>query len=285
MRTHRGVVDSTLTVYRRFISAFLEQLGDDLSHLNPSEIRAFILKRSDRGKMRPVRSLLTAIRMFLRYLIVEGLCPSDWEPAVPHVASRRLCSLPRYLPQEDIQRIVSTCHNASTKAGSRNRAIVLLCARMGLRAGDIIKLRLSDIDWLGAHLRVLGKGRHEARLPLTQEVGDALLTYVEHARPPLQADHLFVTAYPPWRPFGASSSASSIVARLMRRSGVKPATRGAAHILRHSAATEMLRQGISLQDIGMILRHRSLETTAIYSKVDFNTLHQVAQSWPGGESC
>ena len=285
MRRHRGVLDSTLAGYRRFITALIEHLGDDFSHLNPSEIRAFILKRSDGSKMHSARSLITATRMFLRYLMIEGLCPSDWEPAIPRVACRRLCTLPRYLPQEDIQRIVSACHHATAKTGIRNRAIVLLCARMGLRVGEIIKLRLSDIDWLGASLRVLGKGGREARMPLTQEIGDALLTYVEHARPPLQKDHLFVTAYPPWRPLGASSSASSIVARLIRRSGVKPATRGAAHLLRHSAATEMLRQGSSLQDIRTILRHRSLETTAIYAKVDFNALHQIAQPWPGGESC
>jgi len=285
MRTHRGVMESTLATYRRFITALVEQIGDDLSRLNPSEIRAFILKHSGSGNMPSARSLITATRMFLRYLVAEGLCPSDWGPAIPRVACWRLCTLPRHFSQEDIQRIVTACHDASAKTGLRNRAIVLLGARMGLRVGEIIKLRLIDIDWLGASLRVLGKGRREARMPLTQEVGDALLAYVEQVRPPLQSDHLFVTAYPPWRPLGASSSASSIVARLIRRAGVKPATRGAAHLLRHSAATEMLRQGVSLQDIATILRHRSLETTAIYAKVDFNALHLVKQPWPGGESC
>jgi site-specific recombinase XerD len=156
---------------------------------------------------------------------------------------------------------------------------LLLLARFGLRAGDIVHLRLSDIDWKGAWIHVCGKGRRHTRLPLTQEVGAAIVTYLKKGRPRTNTDTLFVRCLAPFCAF-SSSAVSHIVDKAFRRAGVARPSRGAAHLLRHSLATSMLRQGASLEDIAPILRHRSIETTQIYAKVDINALRQIAQPWP-----
>jgi integrase/recombinase XerD len=166
----------------------------------------------------------------------------------------------------------------------RDRAIILLLARLGLRGNDVVRLRICDIDWQKANIRVSGKGRCEALLPLTQEVGDAILTYFHQGRPIVDSDRVFIRAIAPLRPFRSTGAVTRLVARAIGRAGVLTPFPG-AHVLRHSAATQMLRQGISLQDISAVLRHRSLETTAHYAKVDVGLLQMVAQPWPEVRSC
>jgi integrase/recombinase XerD len=189
-----------------------------------------------------------------------------------------------FLEASDVERVIASC-NVQTKLGTRNRAIILLLARLGLRAGDVISLRLKDIDWNQATIRVAGKGRREVMLPLTQEIGDALLQYLQWRRDPLhENDHFFVSDRAPLRPLSAHGTVSVMVARALRHAGVHSPVRG-AHVLRHSAATTMLRQGVSLQAISALLRHRSIETTEIYAKVDTRLLRLVAQPWPEVRSC
>ncbi|MBW2109512.1 MAG: tyrosine-type recombinase/integrase, partial [Deltaproteobacteria bacterium] len=169
--------------------------------------------------------------------------------------------------------------------GRRDRTILLILARMALRAGDIIRLRLGDIDWERALLYVSGKGRRQAQLPLTQEVGDAIVDYLQYGRPQTDTDVLFIRSRAPLCALASHHAVSVIVAQAMRRAGVTCQSRGAAHVLRHSAATSMLRQGTSLQDIGAVLRHRSIDTTEIYAKVDVNALRKIAQPWPEVQTC
>jgi site-specific recombinase XerD len=185
---------------------------------------------------------------------------------------------------EEVERIINSC-DLNSPVGRRNRAILLLLARLGLRAGDIVKLRLGDIAWQEAGIYVSGKGRRQVRLPLTQEVGNAIVDYLQDGRPKTDTDVLFIRSIAPFRAFKSHSAISVIVARAMGRAGVTYRSCGAAHILRHSAATSMLRQGASLQDIAAILRHRSIETTEIYAKVDVTTLRQIAQPWPEVQTC
>lgn len=166
--------------------------------------------------------------------------------------------------------------------GLRDRAVILLLARLGLRAGDVAGLRFSDFDWGDGSLVVTGKSRREARLPLPQEVGDALLEYIE-CRPLSEEERVFLRVLPPFRPL-PSRSVSQIVGRAMRRAGVIATSYG-SHILRHSAATEMLRRGASLYEVGAVLRHRSYDQTAYYAKVDFSLLKLVAQPWPEVLGC
>jgi integrase len=161
----------------------------------------------------------------------------------------------------------------------RDRAIVLLLARLGLRAGDVAQLRLTDVEWDTATLRVAGKGGYEVRLPLPQDVGDALLDYLACRRQVAQTDRIFLRTIAPSKPFLSGDAVSSVVRRALQRAGVVTAVKG-AHLLRHTAATEMLRQGVPLEQIGLVLRHRSIDMTAYYAKVDVALLKQVAQPWP-----
>jgi len=200
------------------------------------------------------------------------------DKALPPIADWRHRSLPRFLHSSDIERVIAAC-DCSTKEGLRDRAIVLLLVRLGLRASDVLQLRLQDLDWNDASIRICGKGRREARLPLTQEVGDAVLSYLQSGRPPVQTEALFVRLTTPIQSFADSSAISGIASAAIRRAGIK-LTRGGSHILRHSAATEMLRQGVSLQEIGSVLRHQSFDTTFHYAKVDRTLLRLVVQPWP-----
>ena len=185
---------------------------------------------------------------------------------------------------EEVERVIAACDPASP-VGRRDRAILLLLARMGLRAGDIVQLRLADIDWKAASISVSGKSRHQVRLPLTQEIGQAIVDYLQAGRPHAVTDALFLRSDAPFRAFANHSAVSMIAKQAMCRAGVTCPSRGAAHVLRHSAATAMLRQGASLQDIAVVLRHRSIETTQIYAKVDVTTLRTIAQPWPEVQPC
>lgn len=283
MIQNRGVTQGTLNHYRPIIASFLESIDSDPCRIDSCSLQAFILDRTERLGKKNIKGMRTALRTFLRYLIAEGKCATGLDAALPAGAQWRLSTLPRYLPASDVERVVAAC-DASTSAGCRDRAIVLLLARLGLRGDDIVRLRISDIDWQHASVRLSGKGRREVRLPLTQEVGDSILDYLERGRPAVESDHVFIRTIAPLRPFSNSSPVSKVVTRAIRRAGIRTVFHG-AHVLRHSAATEMLRQGISLQDIGSILRQRSIETTAHYAKVDVELLQLVAQPWPAVTSC
>ena len=279
MRQQRGTSDVTLRLHSIYIREFLRRLGEEPSRFHACRLRSFVLNKSRSCGVATVKRCIIALRMFLRFLIAKGQCPVGLDAAIPTVAHWRLASLPRYLPPEDVECLIASCDRASA-VGRRDRAILLLLARLGLRAGDIVHLRLSDIDWKSASIQVCGKSCHPMRLPLTQEVGQAIVTYLKEGRPRTNTDAVFTLCRAPFSPLGDSSTVSMIVAKAFRRTGVIRPSRGAAHLLRHSLATSLLRQGASLQDIATILRHRSLETTRIYAKVDIPSLRQIAQPWP-----
>lgn len=279
MHQQRGISDVTLRAYSIYIRELLQQLGEDPSRFDARRLRAFVLRKSLSCGWGTTKNCTHALRMFLRFLIAEGRCAIGLDAAIPTVAHWRLASLPRYLPPKDVERLIASCDRASA-VGRRDRAILLLLARLGLRAGDIVHLRLSDIDWQDASIQVCGKGRRHARFPLTQEVGRAILAYLKKGRPRTDADTVFFSAHAPLRPFTSHCAVSDIVVRALRRAGVVRPSRGAAHLLRHSLATSVLRQGTSLQDIAAILRPSSIETTLIYAKVDITSLRLIAQPWP-----
>jgi integrase/recombinase XerD len=281
---HRGVVPSTAHRHQFNLKPFLLALGEDPARYSVEGIRRFVighLKRRGRGE---ARSVVTAIRAFLRFLVAEGQVHAGIENCVPTVPQWRLSSLPRYLEAPDLERVINSC-DLSKRLGLRDHAILLLLSRLGLRAGDIVRMALADIDWSHGALRVDGKGRRAALLPLPQIVGDALLAYVERGRPECQNQRLFLTVRAPTRPFASSSAVSDIVRFALKRAGIRNPPSFGAHLLRHSAATSMLRAGGSLETIATVLRHQSPDTTAYYAKVDLAMLRQVAQPWPGGASC
>lgn len=284
MRQQRGTGDATLYNYKLSIRELLESSGDDPRKFTAQSLRRFVLERSQQWGWAAAKKCTTALRMFLRFLIAEGKCPVGIDASIPQLAHWRLSSLPRYLQPDQVERVLASCDRA-IPVGKRDRAILLLLARLGLRAGDIVQLGLRDIDWKDAWIQVSGKGKRQTRLPLTQEIGDAIIDYLQHGRAPSASDRLFIRSRAPFCPLRSHCAVSVIVDRALRRARVTRPSRGAAHLLRHSAATSMLRQGASLQEIATILRHRSIETTQIYAKVNVETLRQIAQPWPEVEPC
>ena len=199
MRQHRGVTEGTLTTYLPLVQEFLAALGDDAAGYDASRVRGFIFARASRHRHARAKSVVNAVRMFLRFLAAYGYCSPDLIAAVPGIAEWKLSSLPRYLGATDFERLIAACDPTSA-AGARDRAVVLLLVRLGLRAGDVRDLRLADIDWSQGRVRVVGKGRCETWLPLPQDAGDAMLHYLEHFRPRIDDDHVFLRVYAPLGP-------------------------------------------------------------------------------------
>jgi site-specific recombinase XerD len=279
LRVHRGASDPTLRQYCHGATELVDELGVDVAKWNARSVRDFLLGRAARCGLRTTQQLITSMRAFLRYLSFAGESRDDLALAVPAVASWRLARLPHCLSQAELARVIAVC-DGTTRGRLRDRAIVLLLSRLGLRAGDVARLRLDDIDWRNGIVRVTGKGRYEVGLPLPQDVGDALLAYLARRPANGDSDHVFLRSRAPSTPFADGDGVSSVVRHALQRAGVKSAVKG-AHLLRHTAATQMLRSGVPLDQIGLVLRHRSLDMSAYYAKVDVALLRGVAQPWPG----
>ena len=283
LRKHRGASDSTIKLYARDAVHLMAALGDHPEMWEPAAIRSFFLDRASHCGNGTVEKLTTSLRAFLRYLAVKGRCRAGLADVVPGYAHWRLAGLPRYLVAEQVNRLIAAC-DGEVVARRRDRAIVLLLARLGLRAGDVAQLRLDDIEWETGSLRVSGKSRYEVRLPLPRDVGDAIVAYLACRPSTCPSDHVFLRNIAPYRPFRKGDGISSVVKRLMQRAGVVAPVKG-AHVLRHTAATEMLRHGVPLEKIGLVLRHRGIDTTAYYAKADVTLLKQIAQPWPEVLGC
>lgn len=281
MRAHRGLTETTLDVYQGILAGFLEALGDDARAYSAEALRTFVLNRARPHGIERAKSIVVAVRSFMRFLGVTGRCPSGMEDAIPGFASWQLSSVPRFLAVDDVQRVIDSCTGHIFER--RDRAVILLLARLALRASEVAQLKFSDIDWRNGGISVCGKGRRQESLPLPQEVGDAILRYVNEGRPSLPAPEVFTTVLAPYHPL-TRAAVTHIVRAALRRTGIKAPING-AHVLRHSAATAMLRQGVSLAGVGAVLRHRSPMTTTHYAKVDFGLLSEIAQPWPGVSSC
>jgi site-specific recombinase XerD len=281
LSNHRGASETTLLRYGAAAGELLKELGDDPEQYNAEALRCFLLDRAQRRGVGGTRAILSAVRMFLRYLTTEEKCIPGLDAAIPAIAGWRLASLPRCLSGDEVERLLAAC-DPTSPMGLRDRAVILLLARLGLRASDVAALRIADIDWDDGSVLVKGKSRREARLPLPQEVGDAILAYLEY-RPRVHDEHVFLRGIAPFTAL-PGASVSQIVRRNMRRAGLTAPAYG-SHILRHTAATEMLRRGVSLYDIGSVLRHRSADMSAYYAKVDMELLKQVVQPWPEVLSC
>jgi site-specific recombinase XerD len=284
LRQHRGLAENTIDGRRKFMNQLLPLLGPDPRTYDAARVRNVIVTESQHRSAVNMKDIVTVLRSYLSYLATQGQCSPLLVQAVPTVAHWKHSNLPKYLPAAKVEALINSCDTAPN--GIRDRAILLLLARLGLRAGDIMRLSINDIDWQQGSLRVCGKGRREAILPLPQDVGDALLKYLNEVRPKVPIARIFLRSLAPCQPFVESSTGiSTIVRRALVRAGIHDAPSQGAHMLRHSAATTLLRSGAPLAAIGAVLRHRSIDTTAQYAKVDVPSLKQVAQPWPGGASC
>jgi site-specific recombinase XerD len=279
----RGLTVATVLNYRGvFREFFRERFGEgpmDLRSLDVPTITTFVVRRAP--TMSPGRAKLmgTALRSIFQFLVQRGAIERDLAACVPRVADWRLATLPKYLSPEEVERLLQTC-DCQTAVGRRNHAILLLLARLGLRAGEIVALELDDLHWRVGEITVRSSKRlpHD-RLPLPQDVGEALATYLRRDRPPHTTRRVFLCIGAPRRGFTGAEAVCSIVRRALARAGLSPACTG-AHVLRHSLATRMLRRGASLPEIGQVLRHRAVTATEIYAKVDVVSLGALARPWP-----
>ena len=280
----RGLSPSTLLNYvpvvEQFLSERFHNKAPNFAMLRAPHVTGFVMRHAH--QLSPVRAglMVTALRSFFRYLRHRGAIATDLAGCVPTVPNWSLSTFPRFLPAATVERILECC-DQTTSVGRRNHAILLLLARLGVRAGEVVGLNLDDIDWSTGQIAIRGKGGKSAQLPLAADVGAALAAYLRHDRPQSATRRVFLRHRAPLVGFGNSSTISSLVRRALQHAGVESAHTG-AHVLRHSLATSLLRQGGSLDEIGELLRHQSPNTTAIYAKVDVTALHTLALPWPGG---
>lgn len=277
----RALVPTTRRCYqsiaRRFLTERFGQEGLELNRLSIADVTTYVVRQSRTSNGHGSKYAATALRSVLRYLYLRGDLSSDLTCAVPRVAGWRQASLPRALAPKEVQRLLQRC-DRRTHPGRRDFAVLVLLARFGLRASEVAALELDDFDWTRGELVIRGK-RREDRLPLPNDVGEAVVAYLRFARPQTtNCRKLFLSCIAPLGEI-SSTAVRNIVRRASVRAGLSPI---GSHRLRHSAATQMLRQGASLSEIAHVLRHRNLDTTAIYAKIDRNALRELAQPWPDG---
>lgn len=272
-----GTTNAYIAVAREFLEERFAQGPFELEQLCAEDVTSFVLAGARRCSVGGANYRVTALRSLLRYLHLQGELPADLTGAVPRVASWRLVGVPKAWNPLQLRRLLRSC-DRRRRVGRRDYAMLLLLLRLGLRAGEVAALKLEAIDWKDAELVICGKGRREARLPLPADVGEALSAYLHAARPPTTSRHVFVTTRAPH----AGVSRSAITALVRRHCVLAGLEACGAHRLRHTAASAMLRAGSSLDEIAQVLRHRSVDTTAIYAKVDRMALRALARSWPGG---
>lgn len=278
MGEQRGLASATITLRCSHVRRLLTACGEEPHAYDAKAIRRFVTEQAQGKSQGYIQSLLGATRSYLRFLTVRGVISAPLAGAVPSLASWRLQSVPRHLASEDVERLIEAC-DPSTAKGSRDRAILLLFWKLGLRLSDARTLRLADVDWRAAAIRLHGKGLKESRLPLPQDVGDALLHYLKRYRPSsARTDAFFLTTLGVPRAMTSGCVGGAVRARYIQAGVVGP-TRG-AHALRHSAARRLLAEGSSLEQVRDILRHSVMDTTLLYAKVDFESLSEVAQPWP-----
>jgi site-specific recombinase XerD len=284
LRKDRGLAENSLRVYLPLIRTFLaSKLADSgfPQSLKALTIRDFVIAQTRNRSTEYVRLLATALRSFCRFLFLSGHMPADLSPSVPRVCKYRQSTPPAFLAPEEVTRALAAV-DRSTPRGRRDYAILLLLARLGLRANEIVSLELDDICWRTAEVVVRGKGRTVERLPLLRDIGEALADYLRKDRGVSKSRRIFLRMWAPRVGLTGPAAVGHIVRLALVRAGIRRSGRGAAHLFRHGLATRMIRHGASLSEIAEVLRHRSQMTTSGYTQVAFEALREVAQPWPAG---
>jgi integrase/recombinase XerD len=279
----KGASPATEMNYRREIRSFLHHRFRRGS-VTPSAIRAhdlhrFVLTRAQHVAPCRVKLSVTALRAFVRFLRFRGDIAGELMSSALTVPNWRLSTLPKSIPREQVERILAQC-DRRTPVGRRDYAILLVLARLGLRAGEVVALTVDDVDWDAGEVIVRGKGLRHERIPLPHDVGRALAAYLRAGRPRCSTRRLFIRDKAPRIGFASSAAISTIVACAIKKAKLDPPSHG-AHLLRYSLATDVLRRGGSLAEVAELLRHRHPDTTALYAKVDLDALRSVAPRWPG----
>jgi site-specific recombinase XerD len=276
----RGLAEPTVIRYerlaQRFMAGRVSDAGElDVAGVTGADVSAFLLEECGRVAVNSAKGRVAELRSLLRFLYLRGFTEMALADSVPSVAGWRDTEIPATMPPGDVQRLLGSCDRASL-GGARNYAIMLLLARLGLRSIEVARMELEDLDWRAGELVVRGKARRQDRLPLPADVGEAVADYLSR-RGKRGSRHVFLTVKAPTRPIRADL-VGDVVQRACQRAGIAHV---GAHRLRHTFASELLREGASIVDISQLLRHSDLATTAGYAKVDLGRLRQVARPWPG----
>lgn len=285
LRCERGLAEASIRLYGDAVGRFLDDaFGVEdvrLGALTAADIVRFVQAEAARlSHAKRAKVMTSALRSFLQYGRYRGQIGADLHACVPTVANWSMAGLPRGISALQVTSLLATCDRRSP-VGRRDYAMLLLLARLGLRAGEVVNLRLEDLDWDEGAIRIRGPAQRCDRLPLPADVGAALAEYLRNGRPTCSARNVFVRSRAPLHALRGPSAVSCVVCRALRRAGIDSPFKG-AHLLRHSLATQMLGSGASLGEIGQILRHRNPQTTTIYAKVDLRSLRMLAMPWPGG---
>ena len=284
LRQERSLAESTVSNYTPVVRSFLSERFPEgpvqYQQITAGDIAGFVQRQARLVTTIYASSVVTALRSFLRHLFHRGAIHTDLAACVPTIATWSLSQVPRFLSREQIQSVLDSC-DRETVIGKRDYALLLLLARLGLRAGEVAALTLDDFNWEAGLITVNGKGMRVAQMPLPSEVGTALADYLSEGRPQCSSRSVFIRAKAPLTGFANSGAICALVGKALERAGVESEYRG-SHVFRHSLATQMLNHGASLLEIGDLLRHRRPDTTRIYAKVDLVSLRSIALPWPGG---
>ncbi|MCP3733239.1 site-specific integrase [Sphingomonas sp. MG17] len=285
LEARRGLLPASSKNYIWFIQRFLHDLSitrtADLASLSQDDIVGYVERHASDGSAITAKLMCSRLRSFLTYLQVEGVIGHELAACIPSIRTWSLTRLPTYLSAAQLQQIYRSC-DRDTAVGRRDYAVLMLLGGLGLRANEIATLTLDDIDWRAGQFRIQGKGRQPATMPLPPDIGAALVAYLRNGRPASASRRVFLRARPPHSGFPTSSGITNIAGRALARAVVTGAIHRGAHVFRHTLATELLRSGASLTEIGQVLRHQDHDTTRIYAKVDLASLRTLSLPWPGG---
>lgn len=287
LRKDRGMSDASIYGYSFSVESFLKRMfgcgAVNFAKLAGCEVTDFLSWEIKRRQLHHTDNLLAGMRAFLRFLHYRGLASRDWSPVVPRAAKWSLAGLPKHLPPGAADKVLAACDRKRPR-GRRDYAILLLLARLGLRAGEVLRLTLDDIDWENGRITVRSKkGPGHARMPLPPDVGRAVAVYLRKDRPRCPSRRVFLRVIAPYESLSNPAVLSVMVAHYLQLAGIGGVRTG-AHVFRHTLATDMLRGGATVGEIGQVLRHSNPNSTAIYAKVDLDALRTLALPWPGGAS-
>lgn len=285
LQSERGLAPKSiirhLPVIRRFLHEMCPAGAGDLGKIGQEDVTRYVERHARDWSAGSGKAMCWSLRAFLRYLHYRGLNPLALAGCVPSIRRWKLASLPTYLSAAQVQRVLDGC-DRTTAIGRRDYAILMMLARLGLRAGEVAILTLDDIDWRAGEMLVRAKGRQRARMPMPPDVGAAVVAYLRDGRPTSSCRRLFLRMLAPNVGFASGGAITMIAKTALERAGIRGYAHQGAHIFRHSLATELLRSGATLSEIGQLLRHESHDTTRIYAKVDIEALRTLSLPWPGG---
>lgn len=285
LSNERGLAASTVVSHKLLSFRFLQEVcpggADGFVALTPEIVIGYVERHALDGSADSGKAMCVVIRAFLRYLHLKGFISAALADCVPSIRRWRLAGLPTFLPPAKVQKVLDAC-DRTTAMGHRDYAVLMLLAKLGLRASEVATLNLDDIDWQSGTILVHGKGRRQATMPLRHDVGTAIVAYIRHGRPASTCRRVFLRTLAPHVGFASGCAITMIAKQALERAGIDGYAHHGAHLFRHSLATDLLRSGASFAEIGQLLRHRSIDSTRIYAKLDIEKLRELSLPWPGG---